>query len=665
MICPVSPIESFIEQFAPGFTASAAAGSWDWICEHGRMPDGTPFDGGRVPWCRGVCDAWDDPAVREISLQWGTRLGKTTIGLQLLAKSAATKPRPGLFATSTQSLAERTVRNKIYPVLSSVQATAKQLPHKRWWTTREVRLDSSPWYVAWSGSDTQLADLSAFYGYGNEIDKWNFNEKQGGDVGEGDPLDQFLERFKEFHNAKILLECSPSTKRKSRIEKRRLASNDCRYGVPCPRCGGHQVAKMWEEGEPGGVRYDLLANGDHDPALARTSARYECEHCRYEIHDDQRPRMMRSGVWFPKGTHVDKRGRVKGTPDRGPRLWGGKLSSLYSLQLRWGDIAEQAAKVATGNADVRMWVNGWLAETWEPHKSKTEPEQLGERIAVDVPRGVIPEKCTWLFAAVDKQIDHYVWGVFACDGQESVHIVDHGTCDEIDELESLVIRREFEHQDGGAKLSPALTLIDCGFRAKEIYQFCQRFKRTSHKVFPIKGANSDCAGEPYQQKVIGANQANNRTKKALLRYGAGLFRFLVSPYYYEPIMQDQIDNLSPGDAGALTIHEEARTDLDLLRQLCNGAESEEPSKLDPNRHLWVKRWENESNDYRDILKYARCAMDILFKRDWRKAQTRQGAPREPVKAAPVAEEEPSTRRERMRGRRMERRERGPRERRRR
>ena len=649
MICEVTPAESLIADWLPSFVAKSNVGSWEWICEHGRMPDGTPFDGSRIPWCRGVCDAWDDPQTREISLQWGTRLGKTTIGLQLMAKSAATKPRPGLFATSTQSLAERTVRNKIYPVLSSIRETAGQLPHKRWWTTREVRLSSSPWYVAWSGSDTQLADLSAFYGYANEIDKWSMNERLGGEAGEGDSLDQFLERFKEFHNAKLLFECSPSTKRKSRIEKRLMASNNCRYHVPCPKCGTHQVLRMGVEDEPGGIRFDRHPSGESDPALARQTARYECAHCRHEIPDEQRPRMMRGGVWCPDGCYVDKRGRVKGPPKRGPRLWGGQLSSLYSLQLRWGDIAEKFLFSKGSSQELRMFVNGWLSETWEPYRSKTEPEQVGERLTTETPRGVVPLGCTHLFAAVDKQVDHFVYWVVACGPDEREHLVDHGTCEELDDIERLVVRREFEHEDGGAPIKPALTLIDCGYRAKDIYEFCQRFKRTEHKVFPVKGANSDCGGEPYQRKIIGAAQANNRTKKALIKYGFGLFRFLCSPYYYEPITQEQIDNRKPGEPGALTLHAECRDDLDLLRQLCNGAESEQPSKIDPNRCLWVKRWENESNDYRDCKKYARCAMDIFFKRDWRKAEKRQGvrvAAARPV----VVEEEPEVRGRRVRER---------------
>lgn len=633
MICVPSPAELLLAEILPKFRPRPVTDSWEWICANGKTHEGVPFDGDMIPWCQGVCAALDDPETRVVALQWGTRLGKTTISHQWMACKASTSPRPGLLATSTQSLAERSVRNKIYPMLDHIPSTSRQLPHPRFRSLKEIRLSSSPWYVAWSGSDTQLADLSAFYGIGNEIDKWGFDEKLGGDAGEGDKLDLFFERFKEFYNATILIECSPSTKRKSRIEKWRLRGNNCHYGVPCPRCGGSQELKLGKEGEPGGIRFDREPNGASDPQLARSTARYVCEHCEYEISDDERPLMMSRGVWVPAGCYADKRGRVKGTPSRGPRVWSSRLSSLYSLQLRWGDIAEAFVRSKAEAQELRNFVNGWLAETWEPYQSKTEPEQVGQRLSTETPRGVVPLGCTWLFAAVDRQVDHYVYLVLAVGPDEREHVVDHGTCEDSDYLEHNVIRRRYEHEDGGPALSPFLTLVDCGYRAKEMYQFCQRFKGTEHNVFPIKGANTDCGGKPYERTVISAHAKNQRTQKALIKYGAGLLRFRCNPYYYEPIIQEQIDNLKPGEPSALTFHAECVNDTDFLRQLCNGAESEEPSKLDPNRHLWVKRWDNEKNDYRDTKKYARCAADVAFKGDWRRAEIRQGQPRKPVQQA--------------------------------
>jgi phage terminase large subunit GpA-like protein len=581
------------------------------------MQNGRQFYGDKIPWCKGVCDAWDSPLTKTVSLQWGTRLGKTTIGMQLLAKVAATRPMPGLFASSTQKLAQRTVRNKIQRILEAIPQTNEQLPPPKFRTVEEIRLRDSIWAVAWSGSDTQLADLSAFYGYANEIDKWSMNEKLGGEAGEGDPLEQFEERFKEFPNAKVLFECSPTTKSTSRIEKKLNASNNCRYWVPCPECGTYQVLKFGADSPTqGGILFDRLADGTIDPSLARRSARYVCSHphCHYEIHDDQRPRMMRAGVWAPEGCGVDKSGQLTGTPLKDGRHWGGQLSSLYSLQMRWGDIAERFSYAKLGNS-YRMFVNGWLAETYEPYQPKSEPEEVGERLKTDVPRGVMPRWATWLFAGVDVQADHYVFMVIAVGPGEREHLVEYGTYTTLDDIRRNVIEKKFPHEDGGEPLWPAFTLIDCGYLPKETYKFCKSFNGTPHagKVQPCKGANSDCGGEAFVAIPITLKRkAGDRTGKANRRSATGLVRVRVNAFYYEPNIQEQNDEKKPGDEGSFSLCAGAEADIDLLRQMCNGAEAMEPSKSDPDKHLWVKRWPAEANDLRDTRKYARCAMDYRF-----------------------------------------------------
>ncbi len=575
------------------------------------MPDGTPFDGDRIPWGYGPCEAWDDPETREVILQWGTRLGKTTLGIQIIGKCASTAPRPGLFATSTQTIAKRIVNTKIYPALNHNPKTKDLLPSPRWWTSEEVRLSSSSWYVAWSGSSSQLADLSAFYGWFNELDKWSMDEQQGGEAGEGDSLDQAMERFKEFVNYKVGMECSPSTKSKSRIAKKLAQSDNRRYLVPCPHCGNYQVLKLGSLESKGGIKFERLSDGSSDPTLARNTAVYICEHCDLEILDEHRPKMMQAGVWAPEGCHVDDQGRIEGNPIRSKRIAGFQLSSLYSLQMRWGDIAEKFVLSSANPQSLRMFINGWLAETWEPFKSKSDPLEVGAVLTVDTPEGIIPAWATHVFAGVDVQQDCYVYWVVAMDDKEREHLVTHGKCETLEQLEAIVITREFEHEDGGDPLFPAMTLIDSGYKTREIYRFCDKFVGTQHSVFPCKGANSDCGGKAYQEVDSTTKKPRNaRERKIAILMHRLRFRYRVNPFYYEPITQEQIDYLKRGQEMALSLHAGCRNDEDLLKQLCNGAESHEPSKSDPDRHLWVKRWEKEPNDFRDAKKYARCAADV-------------------------------------------------------
>ena len=600
--------------------------SWNWICEHGRMPTGTPFDGDRIPWSSGVCDAYDDPLTRSVTMMWGTRLGKTITALQLMACMMANAPMKGLFSQSTQSLAKRTVNERIYPMLEAIDATAQQLPPENLRAWNRIALAHSSWNVTWSGSATQLADIDAYYGHAGEIDKWSYNEVLGGEGGEGDALDQWEERFKENPDHKKIFECSPSTKHRSRIYKKLLASNNCRYWVPCLHCKKHQILKFGgkEARSSGGLVWDKPSDGASNPELALSTARYVCEHCRKEIYDEHRFTMMRSGRWAAEGCRVDRRGRVIGTPLRSSRHWGGQLSSLYSLQMRWGDMAEKFVKSVGNPRSLQMYVNGWLADVWEPYRSKSEPDEVGERLVTDVPKGTIPGWATWVFAGCDVQEECLVYVVIAVGADERVAIIDDGVVDTWTELEKECITRKFDHADGGSPLSPALTLIDCGHRTKEVYDFCQRFKGSGVMVMPCKGSNNDCNGEPYQKIVVGdGTKSGSKAMKRMALAARGLVRIRVNPFHYEPLIQQQLDRVLPGERGSLELAAGFDEDDNFLHQICNAAISDMPSKSSPDRHLWVKRWPDLENDKRDCYKYARCAADLKFRGDWNRAARRQ------------------------------------------
>src|SRR5690606_37938405 len=156
------------------------------------------------------------------------------------------------------------------------------------------------------------------------------------------------------------------------------------------------------------LKWDL--DGERsDPDLAHATARYQCEHCRKEIHDDQRRRLMRSGNWAPAGQRPNKRGKLVGTPKRQGTIWTSQLSSLYSLQLRWGDVAKKFVESSSKKRRLQMFINGWMAETFEPYKARTEPDQLAERLCLaDFHRGTIPLGFTWLVGAIDVQDTFFV-----------------------------------------------------------------------------------------------------------------------------------------------------------------------------------------------------------------------------------------------------------------
>ena len=97
--------------------------SFDWICENIVMPDKRPFDPDAYPWTKGICEAWDNPNVKEVWLQFAARLGKTAIAQSLFVCEMIRKPRNALFATSTEKLCKQTIKKKILPILRETHET--------------------------------------------------------------------------------------------------------------------------------------------------------------------------------------------------------------------------------------------------------------------------------------------------------------------------------------------------------------------------------------------------------------------------------------------------------------------------------------------------------------------------------------------------------------
>ena len=131
------------------------------------MPKGTetgglPFSLAAFPHVDAVLEAFDNPRIRRISMQWGSRLGKTTTCLSLMAKVAGTNPRNMMFAGPTKDAAARVIGSRLYPILSSTEGVKNQLPPEARRSKLHVKLESCQIFIGWSGSETSLADVGAF-----------------------------------------------------------------------------------------------------------------------------------------------------------------------------------------------------------------------------------------------------------------------------------------------------------------------------------------------------------------------------------------------------------------------------------------------------------------------------------------------------------------------
>jgi len=613
--------------------------SWDWICEHIKDKDGTPFDPDGFPHCEGVADAFDDPSIRTIVMQWATRIGKTFICESLDMKMWATAPAPSAFISSSKKLATETVREEFYKMLEFCDPLKDQLKPAMRRSNSRIDLAYCGCRVGWAGSESTMSGYGAFLMHLNEVDKWPYSESL-----EGDRLEQALERsIKQFPDHKNFIESTPTTEEASRVNAWYLNSNQNQRQVPCPKCGKYQVLKCGD-GIPGtgGLVWNRLKDGTEDPQLAYETARYECQYCLKTIHDEHRPKLMRSGLWVPAGQWADKRGRLKGTPTRQGHIWGSKLSSLYSLRIRWGDYARK--KVASNRRPGlrRAFINLWEGEPYAPRKSKLTPEELGERLNLKYSKGVVPAAASFLTCGIDVQEWGFVYFVAAWGSGEKGWLVDWGYLDELQDVENL-LGGSYPWSNKKTQMPIVLTLMDSGNDTARVYKFCKRVSRVGRYVWACTGEKMSLGGEPFRKVILGKGRGgrkNKRARRAALT-ARGQILVHVAVNFWEELIQDYFDKMNPGEPGSFAFPVEAATDAELCLQLLNGMQSEKLNRRNVHEGLWMKRWPDEANDFRDTLRYARCAAELYSRGKW--SRTRPAAKKFLDSKAPPMEVAPDGR----------------------
>lgn len=569
----------------------ARVSSRDWLPAKIQMPRGTetagmPFSLAAFPHVDSVLEAFDDSRVRQIVLQWASRLGKTTTCLSLMAKVAGTNPRNMMFAGPTKDAAGRVVGSRLYPILSSAEGVRHQLPPEARRSKLHVKLESCQIFVGWSGSETSLADVGAFFGHASEIDKWDDSASK-----EGDSLKLFVNRFKGFPDHKIIFESTPTIAGRSRIEKKMRESNQHRRFVPCPHCGEFQVLVRGAEGIPGGFDWDRDSNGKSDPDVALATAHYVCKHCQKKIENHHRIIMLRAGVWVPDGCTITPDGKIHGKAlKHGSDTVGfGPLASWYALTETWGNFARLWIQAQKRPRELQDVVNSYMGETWAPRKSKTTPEIVGEKLRSTINSGIVPDGVKFLTCTIDRQAAEggFVKWVILGHGIESrAFLIAYGYGDSLEAIWEPVVRQQYKRTGRLPGLSPVLSAVDSGYATKKTYDFCN----THLGILACKG-EGEMAGKPFR---LGEIERGDNEGQLLLG---------VNTDYWETDLQSKLDERLPGEPGSLTLCLEASHDIDFLTELCNATLADKFDARGNVKLFWEKKDENTPNDFRDAIRY--------------------------------------------------------------
>ena len=341
-----------------------------------------PYRAARTPY---ACEPMDclsqHSPVEEVILMWGAQTSKTTIGSNWLGYLADTNPGPVMIVQPTIDMAKRYSRQRLSPMIEESPALRKKVRENRSRdeanTTLLKEFPGGFMAIAGANSAAGLRSMPVRDLFLDEIDGYPMDVD-----GEGDPIALAEARQTTFSRRKRLKTSTPTTRGFSRIETAFLASDRCRFHVPCPHCGEAQWLE-WGADKAHGIKWD------RDPATGVAlpdTVRYVCSQCGGEIREHHKPAMLAAGAWVP-----ERPGAAAG------RVRGFHLSSLYSPLgwLSWAQlvIEWERATLAARSGDItllRAFINTRLAETFEEQGDKADEHALRKR-AEDIPLRVV----TW------------------------------------------------------------------------------------------------------------------------------------------------------------------------------------------------------------------------------------------------------------------------------
>ena len=542
----------------------------------GPVAEPGPWRTDRVPYMREIMDAYGDMAVEEIVILGPAQSGKTEGVFNMIGYTADLDPVPSMYVIAREEDCEDITNDRLYPMFRDSPALARHLTGRPWDIKkgRVFYLDRMPLYFASAQSAPALASKPIGRIFLDETDK--YPAKVGA---EGSPAALAKRRTTTFGDVKIVYLCTVTTK-DGFIWKVYHQSDMRQYYMPCPRCG------RWFIGKFGQLKVEPPDLRDAEIIIENECVYYECELCTKRIEQREKSEMVAAGKWVPAGCRVDNKGRITGTPKRGPRRSGFFINPIIPPWLLWHRILAEFFEItAGGDPDaLREFKNQVLAEPWEQAGAHVEEMSLHERIG-SFSRGTVPNECLILLAGADYHVDEremvridyevrgFGWG-------QKNWVVNSGSAGSFDELTDEVLLSPFPwaspKSEGGDRppLAVVCLFVDSGYKPDEVYDYCMQYPGVA---YPTKGA----AGR--QRTPLIAGKLDRVTPERARRY-RGMQLIIVDTEFFK----DRVTTWAtrqPGAPGATEFYAEIPDRY--FKDFCNEHKVESRDKYGRKTWHWV------------------------------------------------------------------------------
>lgn len=559
----------------------------------------------RLPYTRGVLDAWVKAEVEDVTCVFATQIGKTEMEITLFGYIVDQRPGNILFAMPRREDVTETIRDRLIPAFEACDAVAHHLTgvvddvsQKR------VAFDRCILHAGWAKSDASLKSKPLPYYFGDELSEW-----------EQDKDELCVKRTGTHWNRKHFRVSTPDLDTDT-IVLRWDDSLQHHFYVPCPFCLGYQVLVFprikWPADERDGNRIDTL-----------NLAWYECEHCGGEIRDAHKREMLLGGVWIPDVAAENflslyggrlaaaLRGRRRGellggrTADDVARLldpdgeigweypssnhWGFQLAGWYAPwdSRRFSRAAREFLEAKDYPVRLQVFKNTTQAEPWIEVAQEVKDDAL-DRLVIHVPKGIVPADVQVLTAGGDVHGDTrpIYGGILGWSAEDRVHLVYEDVFESLDELGEALLGRSWPVAGARRVLRVQMLFVDARYRQSEVYSFARQWPETCR---PIMGQDAARTRAKWVVRYVDLHPHTGRAMKA------GLKRVDVT---VDPFKREVIRHLvaDPDGPGAMTLHEDVSP---AYRKQVTGEKlvRERDKRTGQERHVWKVTGENHHLDW--------------------------------------------------------------------